>query len=159
MQPSPLTVRPARFPDELAIARHLLTAYSQTPGVTECVAGFDAELAALPGRYAEAEGGALLLAFLHGEAVGCGAYRRLPQGSCEMKRLFSRPEWRGCGAGRALAVALMEAARAAGYRRMRLETLPAMHAAIGLYRSLGFREIERYEEATPGHALFFEVAL
>jgi ribosomal protein S18 acetylase RimI-like enzyme len=42
---------------------------------------------------------------------------------------------------------------------MRLDTLPFMESAIALYRSLGFRQIERYDANSPPDALYFELAL
>ena len=78
---------------------------------------------------------------------------------CELKRLYVEPSARGTGAGRSLAVALIAAGRERGYRAMRLDTLPFMQAAIDLYRSLGFRPIERYDAGSPQRALCFELTL
>jgi ribosomal protein S18 acetylase RimI-like enzyme len=76
-----------------------------------------------------------------------------------MKRLYVRPAARGSGAGRALVEASVARARKLGYAAMRLDTLPAMDAARGLYLSLGFREIERYNENPIAGVLFFELRL
>jgi putative acetyltransferase len=114
----------------------------------------EAEIAALPGGY-----DAILVARDGDEIVGCVALRPLEDAVCEMKRLYVRAAARGSGAGRALVEASVARARELGFRSMRLDTLPRMDAARALYLSLGFREIERYNENPIPGVLFFELEL
>lgn len=134
-------------PEWIETTRGLFREYADTIGIDLAFQGFDEELAALPGDYAE-PAGKLLLALLDGEPAGCGAFRPAPEvdypNACEMKRLYVRRAFRRFGLGRALAQALMDEARRAGYSVMLLDTLDDMEAARGLYATLGFEEIPPY---------------
>jgi putative acetyltransferase len=94
-----------------------------------------------------------------GEALGCVAMRPLGDGVCEMKRLYVAPAGRGQGLGKQLALAIIEAARAAGHREMRLDTLASMTEAQALYRSLGFVEIAPYYETPIENTVFMSLVL
>jgi putative acetyltransferase len=156
----------------------LMVEYAESLGFSLEYQGFEAELKELPGRYAE-PAGALLLARVDGVAAGMVGMRGLGEagglgglglglgeGICEMKRLYVRPELRGVRdgegrtIGRALAVAVVEAARAVGYRRMRLDTIAGtMDAAMRLYRSMGFVEIGAYYESPVAGTVYMELVL
>lgn len=139
-------------------ARRLFREYEAALGVDLGFQGFDRELAELPGAYARPRG-RLLVARDDDRALGCAAMRPLGPGLCEMKRLFVRPDARGRGVGRSLAVAVIDAAREEGYERMRLDTLPQMVEAHPLYESLGFREIEPYYDSPVPGTRFLELTL
>ena len=151
-------IRPAAFPADLETVRALFTEYIASLGLDLSFQNVEAELAALPGAYAPPRG-ALLLAKQDGQAFGIGAMRPLPDGSAEMKRMYVRPAARGLGGGRLLAAGLIAAARAGGYRRMRLDTQRDFTAAVALYRSLGFIETARYNDNPLPGALFMALDL
>ena len=76
-----------------------------------------------------------------------------------MKRLYVRPKFRGRGIGRALSEKVVRRAAQLGFSTMRLDTLPTMDAALGLYRALGFREIPAYRFNPVSGAHFMELDL
>ena len=135
---------------DLESVRSLFQEYAESLGVDLNYQGFDREVRDLPGDYAPPTG-TLLLARHDGEVVGCVGVRAFDERTAEMKRLFVRPAGRGLGLGRTLAEAAIAFARAAGFERMRLDTLPQMQRAQELYRALGFVAIGAYRySAVPG---------
>jgi ribosomal protein S18 acetylase RimI-like enzyme len=150
-----LKIVPARDPEDVPTVRVLLREYADALGVDLSFQDFDRELAELPGDYAP-PGGALLLAWDGALPAGCVALRRLEPEVCEMKRLYVRPDFRGRGLGRRLAVAILDEARRIGYRRIRLDTLPSMGEARALYRALGFRPIAPYRANPIAGTAFLE---
>jgi putative acetyltransferase len=144
-------------PDLMAV-RELFQEYAASLGFSLCFQGFDQELAGLPGMYTPPEG-RLLLAHRDGDTAGCVALRPSAPGTCEMKRLYVRPGHRASGLGRLLAERIIHEAGIAGYQRMRLDTLPSMHAAIRLYRRLGFQPIAPYTTNPVEGAVFLELQL
>ena len=153
-----LTIRQAHEGEALAAARQLFEEYAASLDISLCFQGFDEELSSLPGAYAPPRG-RLLLASRGKESAGCVALRPLEREICEMKRLYVRPAYRSDGVGRLLAERVIHEAAMAGYRRMRLDTLPTMEAALALYRRLGFREITPYTANPVQGAVFLELQL
>ncbi|WPB73211.1 GNAT family N-acetyltransferase [Archangium violaceum] len=138
-----VTIEPAQFPSELPLVLTLFREYAESLGIDLGFQDFESELASLPGKY-EPPRGRLLLARRGSQVLGCVALRPLDVETCEMKRLYVRPAARGEQLGRRLVERICDEAGAAGYRRIYLDTLPTMAAAIGLYTSMGFHPIEPY---------------
>lgn len=139
-----------RTPDtteRINAVRELFATYADSLNIDLCFQNFDAEMAGLPGDYT-APRGALLMAYAGDQLAGCCALRPLDTAdypnACEVKRLFVRQTFRGCGAGRMLAEAILDAARQANYAYALLDTLSEMESARSLYEDLGFVEIPPY---------------
>ena len=145
---------------EIQQVRERFGEYVAWLGLNLCFQNYDKELAELPGDYAPPSGRLLLALDDDGVAMGCAALRDLNEGTCEMKRLFVRPAARGQGLGWKLARMIVDEARAYGYRRIRLDTLPGkMDRAIAMYRVLGFKDIEPYYNNPVAGAAFMELEL
>ena len=138
-------VREATTAVDVALARELFVEYARWLDFDLCFQGFERELATLPGAYARPRG-RLLLAGTRDDAFGCIALRPLGEATTigEVKRLFVQARARGSGWGRRLVAALIDEARAIGYRELKLDTLERMAEARALYASVGFRPCGPY---------------
>ncbi len=153
-------ISPVRTADDLAATIELFRAYAASLDVDLAYQGFEAEMAAMPGKYAPPTGELLLARDAAGRPIGCVGLRPIePAGCCEMKRLYVSPEGRGSGLGKALVEALVEVAERIGYREMRLDTLPSMAGAQALYRKLGFEVMQPYYETPVAGTIFMRRAL
>jgi putative acetyltransferase len=151
-------IRQACSRHDMVLAHGLLVEYADWLQVDLCFQGFADELAGLPGAYAPPRGRLLLVGSFE-TAFGCIALRPLDtQPDCdggspaerlagpvaEVKRLYIQPPYRQQGWGRRLVCAVLDEARAIGYRELRLDTFDWMTGARALYAGLGFRESAPY---------------
>ena len=118
----------------------------------------DHEFAEFPAMYGPPRG-AYLIARVGGELAGGVALRGLEDDTCEMKRLFVYEPFRGHRLGAELCARIVAVAGELGYRRMRLDTIDRLTAAIRLYERLGFREIPPYRYNPDPTARFMELTL
>ena len=98
--------------------------------------------------------GCLLVAFLHGEPIGCGAVRHHGGAPAEIKRMWVAESARGLGLGRRLLAALEEIAVRGGASAARLETNRTLVEAIALYRSAGYVEVAPFNDEPFAHHWF-----
>ncbi|MBL8420892.1 MAG: carbonate dehydratase [Dechloromonas sp.] len=157
-----ITLRTLTANDSEALeqVRQFFRNYAGWLGVDLSFQNFEQEMAFLPGSYAEPQG-RLFFAEFSGRPAGCVGIRPLPdsEGTCEMKRLYVDPDFRGKGVGRELALAAIKAAKTVGYRRLLIDTLPSMRMAVKLYRELGFSEAPAYYKTPVEGTMFLSLDL
>lgn len=153
-----LIIEHAEKEEDLENIRQLFQEYQKEIEVDLCFQSFEEELAGLPGKYAEPKG-VILLAFLKDTPVGCVALRPFRDESCEMKRLYVRPEFKGRGIGKSLALSILKEASDRGYKTMKLDTLERLEPAVNLYRTLGFIETKPYYTNPYEGVLYMEKVL
>ncbi|EEQ35448.1 acetyltransferase [Microsporum canis CBS 113480] len=165
------SIRPARSERDVQATVSLIKAYSTSLGIDLTFQDFKTEMASFPGKYTPPDGEILLaIDDQTGEVLGCICLRPLvpkifsPDNTgapsqdsnsvnggkryCEMKRLYVLPSTRGRGI-----------ARERGYDEMKLDTLRHMRAPIELYRSLGFKDIDKYYETPLDDTVFLGLEL
>lgn len=139
-------------------AKELFLEYASELGFDLCFQNFEDELKHLRMQYGRPTG--ILYLVKYGDNfTGCAGVRKFSEGICELKRMYLRNSLRGKGAGRLLLNRAFEGALELGYKIMRLDTLPRMHAAISLYEKSGFREIEPYRLNPVEGAKYYEKKL
>ena len=89
-------------------------------------------------------GGTFLVGYRDGTPVCGGGLKRLPDGACEIKRMYVVPRARRAGVARALLAALEDAARGLGYRTVRLDTGSRQPHAQAFYEASGYRRVGNF---------------
>ena len=136
-------LRRVESPEQWATFGRLVADYLESLPFEIDFQDVEGELAELPAHYGPPDGVAFV-ATVRNQPLGCVGLRRFDDDTAELKRMWVAEAARGTGAGRRLAEAARAAAGAMGYRRLVLDTVEGMEAAVALYRSLGFREIPPY---------------
>ena len=130
----------------------ILLTTSEDEAFRELVAELDAELTRRDGAehafYHQFNGLAGLdravVVYLGGNAAGCGALKVFDRDALEVKRMYTRPEYRGRGVAGLVLGNLEQWAAADGFARCVLETGRRQPEAIALYEKHGFRRIPNF---------------
>lgn len=135
-------VRPIETRDDAAVAAIIRAVMPEFGADGPGFAIHDVEVDAMHAAYARA-GCAYFVVEIDGRVLGGGGIAPLDgePGICELRKMYFLPALRGRGAGSALMLRCLHAARELGYRRCYLETLTGMDAAQRLYERHGFARI------------------
>ncbi len=119
---------------------------------------YDLELESLDIKYGLPKG-RLYLATVEGEVAGCIALRYIDDKTCELKRLYVKPEFRGNQIADVLIEQVIEDAKEIGYKKIQLDTLPFLRSAIHLYEKHGFYEILPYNNSPMSDSIYYRLDL
>ncbi len=125
---------------------------SSNPDFRDLVVHLDRDLALRDGKdhafFAQFNGISMLqhvvVAYLDGVAVGCGAFKPFAEGGVEVKRMYVQPERRGNGVALQVLTELEAWAKSEGHSRAVLETGMKQPEAIRLYEKAGYTRIPNF---------------
>jgi putative acetyltransferase len=140
-----VTIRPIAPDDAAALAGVIRNTLSEFGAAKPGTAYYDTSTDHLPELFAATYRSAYFVAERGGEVLGGGGIfptTSLPADTVELVKLYLLPAARGLGVGKALIQHCLEAARAAGYARVYLETTEELTQAIPLYEKLGFTYLD-----------------
>lgn len=139
-----MKIRPIESGDNEALAKVIRTALAEfganKPGTVYFDPTTDAlfELFRTPGSY--------YYVAIQDEKVigGCGIFptENLPQGTCELVKLYVAKEARGTGIGKQLMEQSMSWAKENGYTHVYLESMPELKKAVSIYEKVGFASLD-----------------
>lgn len=102
----------------------------------------------------------VVILYAAGQPVACGALKALEPGIMEVKRMFTHPDFRGCGYARKILLELENWTRETGGVACRLETGRRMPDAVSLYHHSGYTVIPNYGQyAGVENSICFEKTL
>jgi putative acetyltransferase len=128
---------------EFEFGKDLFQQYVNSLGIDLSFQDFTTELTTINKQYNKPKG-ALLIAYNNKMPIGCVAIRELDTETAELKRMFVQPAFRKHKIGRTLLAMIIDIANELNYKKIRLDTLPAMTKAQNMYRAVGFFEIPSY---------------
>jgi len=141
--------------EEFAIGKFLFQEYSNSLNIDLCFQNFEKELEEINIQYNHPYGGLILILY-DSKYIACAGIRKFEDGICELKRMYIKPEYRGFGLGKKLVKKSIKLAAELGYKKIRLDTLSSMKAAVHLYKQNGFKEMVPYRFNPSEDVLYFE---
>lgn len=145
MEKSLTNIRPIQPSDNIALAKVIRDALTEFGANKPGTVYFDPTTDALYELF-RTNGAYYFVATIDDELVGgCGIYptENLPEGTCELVKLYLKSSARGTGLGKKLMLQSMEWAKANGYNQVYLESMPELTKAVSIYENVGFTRIHQ----------------
>jgi putative acetyltransferase len=138
-------IRPIEPADDSAIAAIIRNTLSEFGVNRPGTAFFDTALDKMYDSF-QLPGSRYYIGLIAGKIAGGGGIypsAGLPQGVCELVKMYLSPDARGHGLGRGLIETSLAYARQTGYRQVYLETMPELEKAISIYERFGFHRLDK----------------
>ena len=119
---------------------------------------YDDEVVHMEVKYGLPEG-RLYLAYSDGRLAGCVGLKDFDGESCEIKRMYVRPEFRGHHFGEIMLTKIIDDAKEIGYKYILLDTFPFLKRAIHMYKKYGFYEIPSYNGSPMENLVYMKLEL
>lgn len=139
-----LRIRPIEIGDNIALAKVIRAALKEFGANKPGTVYFDASTDTLYEVF-RAPRSVYFVATINDIVVGgSGIYptENLPQGTCELVKLYLDPSARGTGLGKQLMEMSLQWAKENGYNQVYLESMPELSKAVSIYEKLGFKRID-----------------
>ncbi|MFD3408979.1 GNAT family N-acetyltransferase [Aquirufa sp. HETE-83D] len=139
-----MQIRPIESGDNEALAKVIRTALAEFGANKPGTVYFDPTTDALYELFRTT--GSFYYVAIRDEKVvgGCGIFptENLPQGTCELVKLYVAKEARGTGLGKQLMEQSMSWAKENGYTHVYLESMPELKKAVSIYEKVGFAPLD-----------------
>ena len=142
MEIQDIQIRPIQLEDNPAIAKIIRSTLEEFGANKPGTVYFDSETDHLFELFSKTPGSVYQVALQDGKLVGgAGIYPtpNLPEGTCELVKMYLLAAARGNGVGRTLIEQAFQLARNLGYQAIYLETMPELKKAIYIYEKMGFK--------------------
>jgi putative acetyltransferase len=136
-----IVIRPIQPGDNAAIAEIIRSTLAEFGANHPGTVYYDETTDHLYELFSSAPAGRYFIAEKNGEIVGgAGIYPTdaLPEGTCELVKMYLSPRARGIGLGRFLIDTCIKQAAELGYTQVYLESMPELKKAVRIYEKFGF---------------------
>jgi len=141
-----IQIRPIEPNDNIDLAKVIRGALEEFGANKPGTVYFDPTTDALFELFNNTPGSYYYVAVINDVLVGgAGIFptENLPDGTCELVKLYLHKDARGTGLGKQLLNKAMDWAKEYGYKKVYLESMPELSKAVTIYENVGFERINQ----------------